>query len=112
MKQYTSCPLKGKKVLVIDDVCSKGMSFEAARHYLAKAGSSAISVSFMKAMSHDYASLAVAALPNGPFKVNTNVKHTKGRVYYWRNYIADPASPSEISDRLQKYQKWGWPAGI
>jgi hypothetical protein len=109
-KTYSSFPLKGgKTIVVIDDVCTRGYSFEAARALLARTGAEVIFVSFLKALKNDYEALGATTLPKGPFGKNALAKSTTGKVYDWRAHIVDKDAPAELTERLKRYQNWDWP---
>jgi predicted amidophosphoribosyltransferase len=110
-KKYANFPIKeGKTVLVIDDVCTKGMSFEAARCYLNGLGINVISVAFLKARNHSYASLAEAKLPFGAFGKNKVSNIKPGKLYSYREHIVDTETVAELTDRLKRYQNWKYPS--
>jgi len=112
MRQYAKCPIvPGKTVLVIDDVCTKGMSFEAARHYLMKAGAKVICVSFLKALKHSYESLSQVPLASA-FAPNTIKEVTPEKTYSLALHVVDKQAQTELHDRLQRYQKWDWPTDV
>jgi hypothetical protein len=109
-KQYANFPIgKGKTVLVIDDVCTKGMSFEAARLYLNGLGINVVSVAFLKSLKHGYESLKSAKLPRGAFGPNKATDIEAGKVYGFKDYIVDKETIGELTDRLKKYKTWDWP---
>jgi hypothetical protein len=113
MRQYANFPVKaGSTVLVIDDVCTKGMSFEAARCYLNGIGARVISVSFLKALKHDYEALRGVTLPFGVFGHNKVTALNRGKTYPWLDYVVDREAPNELRERLKRYQGWDWPAGV
>lgn len=112
-KQYASFPIKrGSTVLVIDDVCTKGMSFEAARSYLTEAGAEVICVSFLKALSHNYEALGSVPFPKGVFAKNSGCSPQIRKIYDWRVHVVDSEAPTELTERLKKYQSWDWPNGL
>jgi hypothetical protein len=112
-KQYAKFPVDaGKTVLMIDDVCTKGMGFEAARLYLAQRDISVVSVALLKARKHDYEALATVTLPNGPFSPNAAVQFTRGKTYDYYQHIIDTKATAELTERLKRYQTWAWPNGI
>ena len=112
-KQYAKFPIDaGKTVLIIDDVCTKGMGFEAARHYLTNRDINVVSVALLKARKNDYEALATVALPNGPFNPNAAVQFTRGKSYGYYQHIIDTKATAELTERLKRYQHWSWPKGI
>jgi hypothetical protein len=112
-KEYIKFPAKnGKTVLVIDDVCTKGMSFEAARVLLINTEAIVVCVSFLKALKHDYEALAPVTLANGPFEKNSVGKVQMAKTFDWRGHIVDKDAPAELTERLKRYQNWNWPDSI
>src|SRR5207248_11735981 len=68
-RKYSASPLKsGKTVLVLDDLCDRGRSFEAARAYLSRVGWNAICVSLFKSPEHGYEAVTPPML--APFTAN------------------------------------------
>src|SRR3546814_9839346 len=60
-KPYKSPPARGgKRILVVDDICTEGNSFEAARAYLRAAGAQAVCVSWLKTINTDYRAVSPA----------------------------------------------------
>jgi hypothetical protein len=107
---YAKFPVgHGKTVLLIDDVCTKGMSFEAARAYLMASGAKVICISFLKALKHDYQSLGNLRFPNGAFRQNTFSAVPLGKTYRLSHHVVDPAATGELDKRLKRYQSWDWP---
>jgi hypothetical protein len=108
---YKSSPLKqGKTVLVIDDVCSKGMSFEAARAYLSATGCNVISVALLKALKHGYE--AIHPVTVSPYQANSPSTVSVRQTYPYRNHVLDDSAAIALRDRLRRYGAWDWPQGI
>ncbi len=109
-ERYASSPLcSGKTVLVIDDVCSKGMSFEAARAYLEATGCRVISVALLKALRHGYE--ALHQLQMRPYQTNTPTAVRVRKTYPYRDHLLSDAAAVELRDRLRRYRRWDWPNG-
>lgn len=109
-ERYASSPLcSGKTVLVIDDVCSKGMSFEAARAYLEATGCRVISVALLKALRHGYE--ALHQLQMRPYQTNTPTAVRVRKTYPYRDHLLSDAAAVELRDRLRRYRRWDWPDG-
>ena len=54
-KRYKASPLRrGKKVLVIDDICTEGFSLDAARNFIEQTGATAMLVAWMKSPNRSY----------------------------------------------------------
>lgn len=109
---YASCPVKsGKTVLVVDDILSNGLSFEAARAFLKNAGANVICVSFLKTMKREYRALgSFARFPSTPYDAYSFTDATIAKQYDYRSNIVDAAAPKELSGKLEKYMAWEWPS--
>jgi hypothetical protein len=110
-ERYKQCPLKdGKTVLVLDDICTRGFSLEAARAYLRQTGVGVIMVSLLKALNRDYDAVKKTALPKGPFAPNTLTASAIQTVTFpYRASIIDPNAPTELNQKLKHYKTWDWP---
>jgi hypothetical protein len=111
-KKYAKFPIgEGKTVLVIDDICTEGLSFEAARHYLNSLGIRVISVAFLKAVNRAYRPLNAATLPHGAFNKNAVTQIVPGKTYSYRDHIVDEKAVHELDERLKRFRSWDWPIG-
>lgn len=109
---YAKSPLKpGKTVLVIDDVCSKGMSFEAARAYLNSTGCTVISVALLKALKHGYQRLAPLS-GISPYKPSIPNGISVQKSYSYGAHVMSDTAAKQLRDRLRRYKAWEWPKGI
>ena len=109
-KKYAEFPIgNDKTVLVIDDICTQGMSLEAARHYLNSLGIRVISVAFLKAVNNAYQPLSAATLPHGAFNKNTVTQIVPGKIYDYRDHIVDKNAVHELDERLKRFRSWDWP---
>src|SRR3546814_13472075 len=71
-KPYKSPPARGgKRILVVDDICTEGNSFEAARAYLRAAGAQAVCVSWLKTINTDYRAVSPALGYFNPYIAQT-----------------------------------------
>lgn len=112
-QQYKNNPLKrDRRVLVVDDFCTKGYSFEAARHFIGQTGASCVCVSFLKTVSRDYETLTGFRRfdPFVPQQL-ASVGGKRGKSYPYSSHIVDPAAPTELSNALAQYDGWSWPGG-
>jgi hypothetical protein len=96
-------------VLVVDDICTQGYSFEAARVYIGQTGAEVVCVSLLKTLNRDYETLAPLRLPNGPYQPNEFGVVNGGLIHQYRANIVDPAAPSELLAKLRQYHCWDWP---
>lgn len=108
-KRYVASPLrKGKKVLVIDDICTEGYSLDAARAFIEQTGASVILVAWMKTPNRSYyrVDLGKRFNPYAPHKFGA-IGNVKG--YPYGAHIADEQAPGVIAKCLSAYKKWDWP---
>jgi hypothetical protein len=109
-ERYKNPPLgNGKTVLVVDDICTQGFSFEAAGAYIRHTGADVIFVSLLKTLNRDYESMVKIRLPKGPYHPNQFNTVGKGRVYSYNSHIVDRAAPTELRSKLRHYHCWDWP---
>lgn len=107
--RYKTPPLKhGKTVLVVDDFCTEGTSFEAARAYIEATGAKAICVSCLKSIK-PYRELLSSPIddPYSPTKVVGNLLM---KDHQFNDCVIDEAAPGELDAILKKYDAWHWPS--
>lgn len=108
--RYKSTPLGGgKRVLIVDDICTQGNSFEAARAFIERAGSTAVGVSWLRTPGNDYNRMANFSppIPNayGPY-----VPARVGVVSHSLNSgIRNDRAAAQIADAFVAYTNWRWP---
>ncbi len=107
--RYKSSPLgKGKTVLLIDDITTRGYSFEAARAFIEQTGAKVILVSWLKTINTDIYTLA--PLPKfNPYIPNRFENVALGVTHRYRDNIVDNLAPAELTELFKKYQNWDWP---
>lgn len=110
-QQYANrIPLKGKTVLVLDDIATRGYSFEAARAFLEAAGANVVLVSWLKTINTDIDQIKVTKKFN-PFEPNVfsleDIQHVKTHSYHAN--IIDSLAPVELTELFQSYLNWDWP---
>jgi hypothetical protein len=100
--------LKGKRVLVVDDICTNGRSLDAARAYIEAAGGTAVLFSWLKTISRSF--LHMNPVPTlAPFEANRIAVEPRAVEYgYSANIVSDDA-PGEIDRTLAAYKRWRWP---
>lgn len=112
-KQYKSPPARGgKRVLVVDDICTEGNSFEAARAYLAAAGAHAVCVSWLKTINTDYRSVSPAFATFNPYVAQTFPAPIATAINWYSTAISSHAAPSDLADVYSRYFSWDWPESI
>lgn len=106
---YKTSPLgKKKTVLLIDDICTRGYSMEAARAYLQQTGSKVIMASWLKTINTDIERLGDYKFD--PYIVNKFPAANVVRQYTYKNYLTSPQAPTELDRMLKAYVQWDWPA--
>lgn len=107
--RYKKSPLgKGKTVLLIDDITTRGYSFEAARAFIEQAGAKVILVSWLKTINTDIYTLS--KLPEfNAYEPNTFENVKLGKTHSYRANIVDNLAPAELTELFKKYQNWDWP---
>ncbi|MBB1340035.1 phosphoribosyl transferase [Pseudoalteromonas sp. SR45-6] len=108
-KSYKNPPLqRGKTVLLIDDICTKGWSIDTARKYIEKTGAKVVMVTWLKTINTDFET--IGELPNfNPYQVNDFEKIMPGKYYPYHSNLVDPNASEELGTQLQQYLDWDWP---
>ena len=113
-EKYKNPPnIKGKTVLIVDDICTQGYSLEAARAFCEAAGAKVILLSWLKTPGpNDYHALsAVDPKIRKPFQAYgySGATHTK---YSNSGNVTNRNAPDEIAEAYSKYAKWDWPSKL
>lgn len=101
----TPISLHGKTVLVVDDICTNGRSFDCARAYIEAAGGKALSFAWLKTINSSYLQMN----PNStlkPFQANTIQQEPASTPYSYADGVHAPEAPAEIAALLDKYKAW------
>lgn len=108
-KRYVCSPLrKGKTVLLIDDITTRGYSLESARAYIEQTGAKVILASWLKTINTDISMLAT--LPKfDPYIPNYFHRAPILKVHSYRANITDVLAPAELTAMFQNYTNWDWP---
>ncbi|HCE2119592.1 TPA: phosphoribosyl transferase [Vibrio parahaemolyticus] len=108
-KPYKNAPLKrGKTVLLVDDICTKGWSLEAARKYVERTGAKTIMVTWLKTINTDIETIG-ATPAFDPYQATTFTNIPSGKTYGYHQYHVDGAASLELGDQLEQYIDWDWP---
>lgn len=107
---YKTSPLdkKRKTVLLIDDICTRGYSMEAARAYLQQTGTKVIMASWLKTINTDIERLGPYKFD--PYVINNFPAANVAKVYPYKNYLTSLHAPTELNRMLESYVTWDWPA--
>ena len=106
---YKNAPLKrSKTVLLVDDICTKGWSLEAARMYVQRTGAKTIMVTWLKTINTDIET--IGAMPDfDPYQETEFTNIPSGKTYGYHAHHVDGAASEELSEQLQQYIDWDWP---
>ncbi|MDI7862379.1 HAD family hydrolase [Rhizobiaceae bacterium n13] len=109
-KPYVKSPLnKQKTVLVVDDFCTQGNSFEAARAFIDATGASVVCLGWLKTINTDYQALAAPLKISDPFSpVNVSTKLATVSYSYYESITSSKAS-DDLAAVHKRYQDWTWP---
>ncbi|MES2056273.1 MAG: HAD family hydrolase [Pseudomonadota bacterium] len=109
---YKSPPARGgKTVLLIDDICTEGNSFEAGRAYLAAAGAKTICLSWLKTINTDYRAVSPAFGPFNPYMAHTFPTPIASQSHWYSSAISAHGAPTDLAEVYNRYFKWAWPTG-
>lgn len=110
---YKNSPIKGKTVLVVDDICTRGYSLEAARIYLENAGANVICLSWLKTINSDYTkNVTPYSSKIDPYTPNEQWPDSQSKSFPYQRYITDRDAAGEIETKLAAYKEWVWPTGL
>jgi hypothetical protein len=90
-RTYVSSPLKaGKTVLVVDDFCTEGNSFEAARAYIERTGARTICLCWLKTINSDYRVITKAPSIVDPYAncIRSPPARAGCRISNWRGSVS------------------------
>lgn len=109
--RYVNPPLKkGRKVLVVDDICTEGFSLEAARAFVEATGAEAILVTWLKTPANSYQALRELSPeikdPYAPYTLTSS----KADAYSFDSGIRNADAPTEIAKAFERYASWAWPS--
>jgi hypothetical protein len=110
---YKHNPLaRGKTVLLVDDICTQGNSFEAGRTFIQQTGAKAICLSWLKTINTDYLAVETSptiANPYAPFVVTKKIPVI---ACSYSQAIIDRSATADLASIHQSYFTWDWPEGL
>lgn len=97
--------IKGKRVLVVDDICTSGRSLDTARLFLKKAGANTVLFSWLKTVNTDFMSIDqdIPLVLCGPNKIDVE---PVAMSYGYNQNIIDHGAVEEIKELLERYKVW------
>jgi hypoxanthine phosphoribosyltransferase len=112
--KYKNPPnIKGKTVLIVDDICTQGYSLEAARAFCEAAGAKVILLSWLKTPGPNnyHAISSVYPKISKAFQAYAFSSATH-KVYSNSGNVTNKNAPKEIADAYSKYASWEWPTAF
>lgn len=102
----TPINLKGKKVLIVDDMITSGRSIESGRAYILAAGGSAALFGWLKTISTPY--LELVAPPPGlkPYQANTILAEPASVAHAYNPGIIAHQAATELDEILKRFTAW------
>ncbi|CAJ1777934.1 hypothetical protein HLBENOHH_00420 [Aeromonas dhakensis] len=113
--KYKAPPLsRGKTVLVVDDICTKGYSLTAAKGFIESTGAKVILVSWLKTINTDIVDILPLRNIKGfnPYTPNNIGVVQLGKTYGYHKYLVDDNASEELGEQFEEYLSWNWPKGI
>ena len=110
---YKAMPVRaGKTVLLVDDICTEGNSFEAGRAFLGAIGATTICLSWLKTINSDYQAVAPPLKISNPYVPQVVKTPITTSTRWYSGSISSHAAPTDLADVYQRYFKWTWPADL
>lgn len=111
-EKYKNARWRGKTIIVVDDICTEGHSFEAARAFLEAEKAKAILISWLKTPGKDYHAIgSLHSVISDPFQGYTYQGHVP-QLHAFRENVANELAAKQIGDAYARYINWNWPNGI
>jgi hypothetical protein len=110
---YQAMPVKtGKTVMLVDDICTEGNSFEAGRAFIGATGASTICLSWLKTINSDYRTVASPLKILNPYAPQVVKRPITTTMHWYSSAISSHAAPTDLADVYHRYFKWTWPTGL
>jgi hypoxanthine phosphoribosyltransferase len=95
-------------VLIVDDFCTEGNSFETARAYIENTGATAICLAWLKTINTDYRE--IRPIPKlKPYEPN-HLDKAPNRVAHWfSHHIRNAGATADLQQVFDRYYHWKWP---
>ncbi len=112
--RYKNRPnVKGKTLLVVDDICTQGHSLEAARAFAEAAGAKVICLCWLKTPGPNDYHEVVDLTPSikRPYSAFVPESH-KLNIHSNSGNVINGNAASEISNAFSNFSSWGWPPDL
>ena len=109
---YKNNPVQGKTILLVDDICTQGNSFEAGRAFIEKTGAKVICLSWLKTINTSYnavnSDLPIGS-PYAPFAISGKVSVVS---HPYGASIVGPGGTTDLASIHKSYSGWKWPSDL
>jgi hypothetical protein len=106
---YANPPLRrGKAILVVDDICTEGNAFEAARAYIENTGAKAICLAWLKTINTDYQAFSQRPTLR-PYEPNNLASAPQRTTYQFSQCIGNQGAMADLERLFARYYSWKWP---
>lgn len=112
--RYKNPPnVKGKTLIVVDDICTQGYSLEAARAFAEAAGAKVICLCWLKTPgANDYHEV-VNLTPSIKRPYAKYIPNSHGVVVHSNSgNVINHTAAAEIADAFVRFSSWDWPIGL
>jgi hypothetical protein len=104
----TPLSLRGKRVLIVDDIITHGRSLDAARAFIEAAGGTAILFSWLKTITISFEHM-LPDPPLDPYRPCVIRQEPATSSYGYLRHIVASQAPRELNKILDAYRHWTWP---
>jgi hypothetical protein len=109
---YKSMPVRpGKRVLLVDDFCTEGNSFEAGRAFINSTGAQTICLSWLKTINTNYRAISPPIKIFKPYEPTGPGPVPATKIYGYQGAIVSHAAQVDLAEVYDRYFGWAWPAG-
>ncbi len=110
---YKNNPLsKGKTVLLVDDFCTEGNSFEAGRAFIEATGAKVICLSWLKTINTSYNAVVGRVPIPDPYAPVHLAKKIPVVAHSYGSAIVDPKATTDLAQIHKSYFDWSWPEDL
>ncbi|WP_108862342.1 hypothetical protein [Ruegeria sp. Alg231-54] len=100
--------LRGKTILVVDDFCTSGNSFEGARAYFQAAGAKMIGLAWLKTINSNYNAIYGGTPVADPYSATGSFSGVPTTSYPYANSIKSHMAMYDLAKTYEDYQNWAW----
>jgi hypothetical protein len=99
-------------VLLVDDFCAEGFSFEAGRAFIGATGAATICLSWLKTINSDYRAITTPLPITNPYVPQVVTAPITTTTHWYGSSIVAHAAPTDSADIYQRHFEWEWPASL